>query len=163
MEGCLISIGGGLSSFSLSINDTNDARALKMANELGNRLGDCKPWYSLFTRFSVATLIAICYFCWSSITVWRIVSKYGVFPKGPDGTWIILIYLLIPVCLLYFAIVTFIQKGWDWVFPQIWFSIGRQVRGFESREKIRKLILGGICGSLFLGVMGNIIAYFILK
>jgi hypothetical protein len=163
-EGCSIDIGTRMfSTCNLTVSDHEDKRALKIADELGKRFDDCKPWYSFLTRVTPTFLIAALSFVWATLGLWQIVIKTGRIPRSPDISVLYVLYLAVPIVIIYSILVMYADRGWKWMFPKVWFSIGRQDREFEKRAKVRSWVFGGIILSILLSIIANLITNAITK
>jgi hypothetical protein len=132
-----------LNSCRIHIADSDEKRARKLADELSNRLAECRPLYSFATRFSPA------WCCAASMLIGLVLLH----ATGVIDLEVFLIpgLFLIAVTSLYFG------YGWKWLFPKVWFLLGRQEKEFAKRATIRNWIFGTILGGVVIGVLGNLV------
>jgi hypothetical protein len=135
----------------------DDGFAQQIATELGKRIRATRPWYSWLSR----TRPTIVFIAWlvllGSALTWYDLIKTGRFAsmdhKTPDSgeMWSVLVPILavLGLCLLV------IEKSWSWLFPKLWFLIGRQAREFEKRERVRRWVFGGVLGAILIGLLVN--------
>jgi hypothetical protein len=145
-----------------TVSGKNDAIVLRIANELELRLTEFRPWYSWLARISPIIFVPIIFIILSTISVWHrvIVTKTLDSRSLPIFD---LVYLSLPFVAIYGVAIIYSNRVWEWLFPKIWFSIGRQQSELQRREKARGWIFGGILLALVIGVIGNLIAAALLN
>jgi hypothetical protein len=155
--GGTVSLGAKLfQTCAISVKDTDDAQALLVADEIEKRLMLCKPWYSIVTRFSLGTWLAIIALTYGTLVTWYKFLQTGIL-DGTSIPIITLFYIILPVTVAYIIALNYIEKKWVWLFPTVWFAIGRQKEEFEKQEKARALLLGGVVLTIILGIVANLI------
>lgn len=163
-DGCVLMISGRTdSTWGFSISDDDDKRALALANELEKRLNDCKPWYSILTRISPMVAFWAIAFTLLVISTWWRVLATGHFPTASNISYVELIYFVAPLVLAYVLIFSYADRGWRWLFPTVWFCIGRQNREFEKRARVRYWIFGGVGLAIIVSVLANLISHMLTK
>ncbi len=159
-QGGNVGFGGGiyLSTCSFTVKDTDDSKALKVAKEIEQRFEECRPWYSnagKYVLYGGATVFFIILLLSTGLLFaintqgkeQEFTSKitFGIFQGLLLGT-------------LFSLVGVYLAKTWFWMFPKIWFDIGKQKAELEKRIKVRNWIFGGIITTLLLGVIASIIA-----
>ncbi len=154
----------------IKINDINKEGVF---SELNKKLQELKPWYSILTYWDFTWLLPIIIFIPITIlaiyknlekaipkiyndintTVVNQVKASSVFTDS-EGTAIILLILLIVLLIGYS-----IQKFKSYLFPKIFFEIGKQ-KNILSRINFWRIT---ILSSLLIGITGSIIASYIMK
>jgi len=147
---------GAESTCVISIRDTEDKRALAVADELGKRLTLCRPPYSPLTKLTFAMLGAIALILAAAVfvglSVWpQLTSKQLELSVGP------LFKIVLPLVLVAMALISYIERGWNWMFPRLWFSIGRQNGELKKRENVRNLIFVVIGLAFVINIIANMV------
>lgn len=154
----------------LKINDINNEGVF---NELNKKLIDLKPWYSvltyldftwLFPLIALAPLLIITIFRNLEKAIPKIYNEVNattinqmktasIFTDS-EGTAVMLLILLIVISIGYF-----LQKFRNYLFPKIFFVIGKQKKNLSRINFWRNSVLL----TLFLGILGSIAASYIMK
>jgi hypothetical protein len=159
-QGGNVEFGGGvfLSTCNLTIKETDDAKALKVAKEIEHRFEECRPWYSNLGKYFIYGLGVFLFILLSLF----VTGLFLVDVKGNEAVLFSKISISIFQGLALGAIVslvgTYLIKGWFWIFPKIWFDIGKQKAELQTRIKVRNFIFVGVISTLILGVIASIIA-----
>jgi len=159
-QGGNVEFGGGvfLSTCNLTITETDDAKALKVAKEIEHRFEECRPWYSNLGKYFIYGLGVFLFILLSLF----VTGLFLVDVKGNEAVLFSKISISIFQGLALGAIVslvgTYLIKGWFWIFPKIWFDIGKQKAELQTRIKVRNFIFVGVISTLILGVIASIIA-----
>jgi hypothetical protein len=146
------------STASLRVESPDDATAVRLANELSNRLREAKPWFSPLglVRFSWVLAGA-----WAVLSIWNSVQRLtGREPRSlvEDRLSVIdILNLTVFVGVLFMAVVWPVDKLQEWMFPRLFFAIGRQVDEWRRRAQIRSIVGVGF----ILSVLSSILAAFI--
>jgi hypothetical protein len=146
----------------ISITDTDDARALKVASEIEKRIDSCKPWYSVFTRLPLVGWSAILAVAFGSLVTWARILRTGDV-RSSDISFLDVFYVVVPFLVVFWIAVHYLDKGWQWLFPRVCFLIGRQVEVFDKQAKARTFVLAGVLLTVVLGVVANLITMAITK
>jgi hypothetical protein len=130
-----------------------------VANEVSRQLAELRPAYWLLTKLRPSIALWAALIIYLVVMNWAYVLATGKLIESPVGTGglISLIYILIPVMLILVAAVLYLDKAWDWLFPKVWFLIGRQSREFERRAAVRKFVFIAIGASVVVGIASNYI------
>ncbi len=149
-----------LQTCNFTVKDIDDAKALKVSQEIEARFEECKTWYSLLIKFPPSITISIIYFLiWiPSLWIKLLSNTYKSSPNISIIDLINIIGFLSPVVLLYFVSINYLDKVWAWLFPRVWFDIGKQKAEFQKRAKIRSWVFGGVILALILGILASVIA-----
>ena len=159
-QGGNVEFGGGvfLSTCNLTITETDDAKALKVAKEIEHRFEECRPWYSNLGKYFIYGLGVFLFILLSLF----VTGLFLVDVKSNEAVLFSKISISIFQGLALGAIVslvgTYLIKGWFWIFPKIWFDIGKQKAELQTRIKVRNFIFVGVISTLILGVIASIIA-----
>lgn len=136
-ERCTVTIREqSFTSCEIEISDGNDGRALKVADELTKRLKECKPFYSIFARITPTATVMILGLFWAMFTIWQAFLQTGKLATE-NPSLIFMFYLCLPIIALYFLSMSYIDRGWKWIFPKVWVSTGRQRQELDKRAKVR--------------------------
>lgn len=163
-QGGNVEFSGGvfLSTCNLTIRETDDAKALKVAKEIEHRFEECRPWYSNLGKYFIYGL-GVFMFILLSIPI-TVTVLFLADDKGNDAMLspkiIIGIFLGLALSTIVSSVGSgaYLIKGWFWIFPKIWFDIGKQKAELQTRIKVRNFIFVGVIVTLILGVIGSIIA-----
>ena len=135
----------------------DDGLAQQIAGELGQRVRASRPWYSWITLARPAIVFVGLVVLFGAALTWHDLLKTGHLPsmerKTPDFGDVF--SLLIPILIVLGACLFFAEKVWSWMFPKLWFLIGRQKREFEKRERVRRWLFGGVIGAIMIGLVVN--------
>jgi hypothetical protein len=135
----------------------DDGLAQQIATELGQRIRATRPWYSWISRTRPSYVLPALMVVFGVIATWHDLIVTGRFASTSHPTpdfWEML-NVLLPFALVLVIAVLFFDKVWSWMFPKLWFLIGRQRREFEKRERVRRWIFGGVIGAILLGLIVN--------
>src|SRR5439155_20181224 len=69
----------------------------------------------------------------------------------------VLVFAL-PVLIVLGGLIFLLEILWSWLFPKVWFLIGRQKREMEKRERVRRWVFGSVIGATLLGIIINYIS-----
>lgn len=143
-----------------TVREDDDAKALKVSKEIEHRLDECKTWYSFLRRFSLSLILLAIYLLFRISYLWFQVatSSYKSSPQISVLDLFNITALIIPFLLLFFLGIYYLEKAWNWMFPKVWFDIGKQKTELQKRVKIRGWIFGGVIVTLVLGIVASIIA-----
>lgn len=145
----------------LSFYGKDDARTLKLANDIESHLEECKPWFSCLSRISITLVIPMIPLVVGAANVWITFLK-GELLLNSDNGWgngsIYGVYLSLPFVVLYICCLNQIERAWKWMFPSVFFRTGRQQEEYRKRENLQKFVFIGIGLTIFLGVISNLIA-----
>ena len=149
-----------LRTCSFTVKDNDDAKALKVSKEIETRFDECKTWYSLITKFPPSISISIIYLMIWIPNLWIKVfsNTYKSSPNFSIIDLVNIIGILSPAFLLYVVSINYLDKVWAWLFPRVWFDIGKQKVAFQKRAKIRSWVFGGVILALIIGVLASVIA-----
>jgi len=136
------------SNAKFTIKDSDEKRMLKASNDLSAHLSECRPYYSMLARLSATTAMICVLFVISAILWWSQRLKSG---KTFEISMSIdeFMFSFVPCVLLVGVVLRYVDRVWDWLFPSIWFSIGRQKQENDKRAKVRTWVLGGFATFAF--------------
>ena len=153
-----------MATATLSItDDPDDKRALKVADEFAKRMRECRPYYWLITYITPTLLAWSLPFFWFTIQIWKTFIQSGGKLPTSSVDFLALFYILVPISVFFLVIGEYLDRGWVWLFPKIWFDIGRQTQAYQFRVSVRHWVFGVIILSLVLSVAANIITNIITK
>jgi hypothetical protein len=151
-------------SAELEIDSNVDEQALYVSHEILNRLAEMKPWYDLLARVPVSYVL---FGLWFTSGIWNTVQQLiGIQPPSPVLTRYSTIELL--NFMLLFGIIALgiaylldcVQK---YLFPKVFFLIGRQKKTMRTIQKWRGFIFGGVIFATIVGVIANAISKWLLR
>ena len=145
----------GSDSCGIHIEDNDDSRSFNVANEIEKRLRSCKPWYSFLLRFSLSTYFLIALLAIATIMTW--VQAFSGDLKESQIPLIYKPFIYLPFLIVIGIIFIVLDKVWEWIFPKVWFCIGRQKDELEKRSSVRSKLLIGIGLALLVGIAANLI------
>lgn len=154
-----------LQTCEFTVKDNDDAKALRVSNEIEARFEECKTWYWFLTKFPPSLIIPFIYCLIWIPSLWINLFR-NTLTSHPDISIIDLfniIGVLLPILLLYIVSIVYLDKAWAWLFPRVWFDIGKQKAQLKKREKIRIFVFGGVIGTMILGIIVNLISHWITK
>jgi len=145
---------------SWTVCSNDDSRAQQVALELGQRIRACRPWYSWISRTRPWLVIVGFLLLFFVIIEWQQFLRSGNFTSTgkpvPESGEVFLIAL--PILLLLGGLIFLLELLWSWLFPKVWFLIGRQKREMEKRERVRRWVFGSVIGATLLGIIINYIS-----
>jgi len=150
---------------SWTVWSNDDGLAQQIASELGKRVRASRPWYSWITWARPMFIFPALLMLLGVAITWHDFFKTGRLPsmerKTPDFGDVFT--LLIPILVVLGACIFFAEKVWSWMFPKLWFLIGRQKREFEKRERVRGWLFGGVIGAIIIGFLVNYLSVALLS
>ena len=143
----------------------DDGLAQQVATELGQRIRATRPWYSWLSRTYVVFIFPVFLMLLGTIGIWRHLLRTGRLPSmdHPTPDFSEMIAILLPFSVVVVLGLLFIDKAWAWMFPKLWFLIGRQKREFRKRERVRRWVFGGVIGAIVIGVIANYLSALLIK
>ena len=159
-QGGNVEFGGGvfLSTCNLTITETDDAKALKVAKEIEHRFEECRPWYSNLGKYFIYGLGVFMFILLSILVTVLFLADVKGNEAMISSKISIGIFQGLAIGAIGTLIGTYLIKGWFWIFPKIWFDIGKQKTELQTRIKVRNFIFVGVISTLILGVIASIIA-----
>jgi hypothetical protein len=151
-------------SAEFQIESQNDEQALYVSREILNRLAEVKPWYDLLTRVSISYVLYGLWFIWG---MWNTVTQLmGLRPPSSVlakySTIEVLNFMLL-IVIAAFVITYPFNRLQKYLFPKIFFLLGKQKRTMETIVKWRGFVFGGVVFAIVIGVIANAISSWILK
>src|SRR5882724_2486142 len=138
--------------------DHDDKRALKVADELGRLLRECRSPYSPLTRISGGAALMIgLLLCLTPLEWWSFFKTGHLAAASGPLSWELLLFLL-PLIAVGIVLAGYVERGWKWMFPKLWFSIGRQSREFDKRSNVRKVVFGVILLEIVVNIVANLLS-----
>lgn len=147
----------GSSTSSLTISSSDDKKALHIASEVMNRVHDARPTYSVFTHIKLSWAL-LCGFVAYGLTqaAWRIATGRPASAPISSLTIDILNFVLL-IYIALFILAWPINRIQQWLFPRLFFALGRQAEELARREKWRSIVFV----SLGVSIAASLIAAFI--
>ena len=145
------------STASISTSSSDDAKALHVITELQKILREQKPVYSILARISASSVIVITPVIAFSIGYWIRLIRDGSLPTANIsfvGLFPVL-YVMLPIIIAYVIILFSCDRAWSWLFPRVFFLLGKQQDAFSYRSKIRNFLFGGVLLTILLGIAAN--------
>ena len=138
------------------IADDESDRAFVVADEVDKRLRSCRPSYSFFSRVSGWAVVSGVFISLCSVMFWWLLIKTGrlVDASIPSLT---MVYLVLPIVPLLILGVKYADRCWEWLFPKVWFCLGRQEAEYGKRSNVRRILSGSIGLALAVGVIAGVI------
>jgi hypothetical protein len=136
----------------------DDKQVLHISNEVHSRLRDTRPAYSPFCHFEAANILSV--ICGVLGIWWTLKRLGGIDPPLPGASrlyfvdWINLTFL---GAGLFFLLTWPVNRAQRWLFPRVFFRIGRQESQWHKRERARELL--GL--TFILSILASIIATFL--
>jgi hypothetical protein len=143
----------------------DDGFAQQIATELGQRVRASRPWYSWIIRIRPTAVFVGFLLLLSATLTWGYLLKTGHLPstEHPSPDFAEIFNVLLPILVILGLCLLLAEKVWSWMFPKLWFLIGRQTREFEKRERVRRLVFGGVIGAIVIGLIVNYLSAIFLS
>lgn len=160
---CNVTIGEKLfATASLTISDDpDDKRALKVADEFAKRMKECRPYYWLISYLKPTLVLWLLCVLWSTVQAWRAFIQSGGMLPTSNVDIVTTLYILVPFLVLVIVVGVYLDRGWSWLFPKLWFDVGRQAQAYQRRVSVRHWVFGVIILSVVLSIIANLITNFI--
>jgi len=147
------------STAQLRIESENDTGALHLASEIVNLLREARPRYSPVARYKASFILAgvwVCSAVWASLN--RVV---GTSPPSPADrlSAVDLLNLSVFVGAVFLLVVWPIDTLQRWLFPRLFFGIGRQADEWSLRRRWRSIVFVGFG----LSVLASLVAAFLFE
>ena len=140
------------------VRTTDDVKATHVADELGRRVSELRPWHSLLRRLRPTLVLWAVFICYLIVSKWHQLLKTGRLSEAQFGfgTFVDVTYLMAPVLVIVLVAGIALEKVWDWFFPHVWFLTGRQVREWNRRTTVRRYTFVVVGLGIVLGVLSNV-------
>ena len=149
-------------STTISVSDQDSDRAFVVTDEVEKRLRSCKPSYSLLSRVSGGSVVAVGFFAFGSVIFWWHFITTGRLAAGSFPS-LSTFYLTLPIVPLALLGVKYANRYWDWLFPKTWFCLGRQEAEHGRRSSVRKILSVGIGLALGVSIVAGVITNVITR
>lgn len=161
---CDISIDRTSSTAYIDIESESDKDAFYLKQEVLNRFSGMKPWYDPLTRISITELV---FALWVFIGLFHTIRRaFGLIPRSPALSQISTIETLNFIVLIAITVLA-ITRSLDWIqkylFPKVFFLIGKQTKRMERIKKWRSFIFSSSIFAIITGVIGNFVSNLIIK
>lgn len=148
----------------LQIHSLVDEHALYISREILNRLAEMKPWYDWLTRVPVSyVLLGL----WFIVSIWNTALQViGLRPPSSmlaKYSTIEVLNFVILFVIVVLAVIYPLDRLQRYLFPKVFFMIGKQQRTMETIRKWRGFVFGGVIFAIVIGVVANIISQLFLK
>ena len=144
-------------SATIVISDDDSDRAFLITDELEKRLRSRRPPYYLLSRLSGATVISAILLLFSSATAWISLTSTGSL-HAPSVSLIPATLILLPAVPVLYLLARYANLVWKWLFPRVWFRLGRQDAEYEKRSRTRSVLFLSVGLALAVSVVSSIIA-----
>jgi len=143
----------GTAEFDLT--SESDERAVFVTEEVIKRFKDMKPAYDWITRIDILLVVAIV-FAIPGLLLSTLRALDVLPPSSPSKLSGMEGFNVSLVLAGVIFVVTYpIRKGIDYLFPKVFFLLGKQKKNFETILKWRNIIFVGIILAIITGVIGN--------
>lgn len=138
---------------------TDINRLARVENELTSRIRAMRPWYHLLTRVDfVSAFLLLLLTLWFGANLWSLINRYRGVPRPPSGGSPItegesIVFLTI-VCVVLYLVGRAMNISREFLFPRVFFCLGRQEGRYRHRERIAQLVFVVIG----LGIIVNLLA-----
>ena len=143
-------------SVTIVIADDDSDRAFVVADEVDKRLRSCRPSYSFLSRVSGWAVIAGVFISLGSVMSWWLIINTGSLVDTSNLSFS-MVYLVLPIVPLLILVVKYADRWWEWLFPKVWFCLGRQEAEYGKRSNVRRILSGSIGLALAVGVIAGVI------
>lgn len=134
----------------------SDDRAVYISREILNRLAEMKPAYNLLARVHVSTVLLI---LWGSATFWyTTLLVLGLSSaSGPKYSAAQEVNISILLAIVFMAVTYPFDKLQRYLFPKVFFLLGKQKQAMETIKQWRSFIFYGLLLSIITGVVSSLI------
>jgi hypothetical protein len=140
----------------LVVYSENDAKALHTATELMLLVAEAKPVYSFVTRIKASTSVIVAMAAYSvADTLWHLVVHSQ--SAQPNNISVELITLAFAGAALSWLLLRPLDRLQNWLFPRLFFVIGRQEDELRLREQWRSIVFSGFAVSVFASLVAALI------
>jgi hypothetical protein len=154
-RGTVVFENGGSHTCSCNIHGVDDADTLHIANELTRMFREYRPWYSFLRWMPPGIIMAVVCIGVGVYSSWHTLITTGKLNKAPEASFVEAIYVFLPFMLAFMVVVVLLHFAWDWLFPNVWFAIGRQLTAFTRKQAVRRWIFGSMLLAILLGILVN--------
>jgi hypothetical protein len=150
-------LGGG----SFTIKSLKDEDALIISTEILSRFEEMKPWYDILARYKITYfLLGVLIFALIGSSIG---AEFGLIPKSSSQNtpeqWVIgfvIAFILISIGI-------WINAFQRYLFPRVFFLIGKQKRTMERVIAVRKYVFSGVILAIVVGIIANILSSFVTR
>lgn len=150
-------LGGG----SFTIKSLSDEDALVISSEILSKFAEMKPWYDLFARYKIT------YFILGFLAVVLIGISFGVTfgftPKTSSqitfDQWVV--GFVIAIVIVNFGF--WINALQRYLFPRVFFLLGKQKRTMETIISVRKYVFSGVILAIIVGLVSNLLSSLVTR
>ena len=155
----ILELGSLRTTAEVSVHSADDRKALHVADQTVKLLKEMRPSYNLVTRINLIVctfgllLLMVAYGFYLSLAEvlgWRPLS-----PTADNGAVARAQNIAVLVSASLLGIAYALERAKIWLFPRLFFLIGKQVREFNRRQTFQRFILGTIVFGLFLEIVAN--------
>lgn len=141
---------------------------IKIEQELVNRISGLRPWYWWLRKIPFAISLPLIPFLLSTwLNSVSLVQKLrGTYiPRSQISSYELTsnegFIFVVAVTIVLIAIGGIIDRAVGYLFPNVFFCLGKQADEFSRRQKIASLVFGGIVFTIILGIIANQLTTFI--
>ena len=73
-----------------------------------------------------------------------------------NSSFVFKFYLLLPIIALLGALLFYLNEKFKWLFPRVFFALGRQEKELEKRTTLRNWIVGTLVASVIIPVIFSV-------
>ena len=146
------------SSCKFQIKDTENSHISSISQEVEQLVKDLKQWYSWLIRFEFFTLVVILLTTLGVISAWYVtffVDQNEISTES-NSSFVFKFYLLLPIIALLGALLFYLNEKFKWLFPRVFFALGRQEKELEKRTTLRNWIVGTLVASVIIPVIFSV-------
>jgi len=151
------------SSGSIILHSESDEQATYVTKELQSRIREMKPWYDLIAQNYIWTVLAIAPFFLFTVPYTFRLMIGEIQPTTSRFSTIDQINFVLVFSSVIFAICWPLNKLKGFLFPKVFFQLGKQKRRYEVISKWRTFIFVGVVFAIILGVAINGISKMVFK
>ena len=148
------SIGGRATTMIIADHDSD--RAFVVADDVEKRLRSCKPSYSFLSRVLGGAVVAVVFFAFGSVMFWTHVITTGSL-AAVSFPLLSTFYITLPIVPLFFLVAKYANRYWEWLFPKVWFCLGRQEAEYGKRSNVRKTLAVSVGLALVVSVIAGVV------
>ena len=149
------------SSCEFEITDSEDARVASTSKKLEELVTDLKQWYSWLQKYDLISWVCFLIIFVVVISTWyeTIFINQGKLTTHFDFSIISAFYLMLPFFALIFWLLLYLNKKWKWLFPRVFFALGRQEKEWAKRTIVRNWIIRTFIASVLIPIILLIIPF----
>ena len=146
-------------SCNFQIEDTENSHINSISQEVEQLVKDLKQWYSWLLRFEFFTLVIILFTTLGVISAWYVtlfVDQNEITTES-NSSFVFKFFLLLPIIALFGALLFYLNERFKWLFPRVFFALGRQEKELEKRTTLRNWIIGTLVAGVIIPVIFSVL------